>query len=591
MAESPQDVLFICYSHTDQSYRERFTKFLRQPSLRDTMQIFSDADILPGEDWQARIAECLQQATAALVLVSQDFMISPFIQQVELRELLIGQIRRGLRLFLVPVRSTLYQGTYLEKFQWARPPDKALSLLSEAEQEQAMTEICLKILKDSVGSADTSRVEQTIESLQSIPKLDLPAMYELQRSLGEGELARCYLARDRLLDRDVIIKVLKAELSRESPAYDRYVRSASRLKHRNILGVLFSQANKLPHFIVTPMGGETLAGRLAGEGGFAHPTFDEAVRYTIQLAETLAYAHGHGCVHGRLRPSEVRFDDENQPVLTGFRTVDESRTVLVRRADERLKLEDFVYASPEHRENGQANPKSDQYLLGLIAYEMIAGAPAARVATWAAALEPRVADALLHPRPLKEFVPSCSERMSDVVMRMLAVDPDERWDDLDAVVKAMTAAMPAMSSVDIAKESYRRCAQATEFYETVYRNLFDAIPDIRGMFTQPSLERQYGVLRDSIWLLLTYPELGESGEPTILSGVARSHPPIGPGQMDAFREAVVDAVSRHDSTNPELLDAWRAAMRPGLEYLQRKLAVATLQTPAVQLSESEPSGV
>src|SRR5262249_56991201 len=92
-----------------------------------------------------RILDALPQATAALVLVSQDFMISPFIQQVELRDLLAGYIRNGLRLFLVPVRATNYQGTYLEKFQWARPPDKPLSLLTPEQQEEAMVAICLKI--------------------------------------------------------------------------------------------------------------------------------------------------------------------------------------------------------------------------------------------------------------------------------------------------------------------------------------------------------------------------------------------------------------------------------------------------------------
>ncbi len=139
MAEAAKPVLFICYSHTDQKYRERFTKFLDSPALQN-MTIFHDAKIQPGEDWLQRILGSLQKATAALVLVSQDFMISPFIQQVELREILTNHVRRGLRLFLVPVRSTLYQGTYLERLEWARPPDKPLALLSEAEQENAMVE-------------------------------------------------------------------------------------------------------------------------------------------------------------------------------------------------------------------------------------------------------------------------------------------------------------------------------------------------------------------------------------------------------------------------------------------------------------------
>ena len=106
MPGSQKDVLFVCYSHTDQSYKQRFDKFLKVGTLQDKLEILSDAEIAPGDQWQDQISGYLQRATAALLLVSQDFMISPFIQQVELRELLTAQIQRGLRMFLVPVRST-----------------------------------------------------------------------------------------------------------------------------------------------------------------------------------------------------------------------------------------------------------------------------------------------------------------------------------------------------------------------------------------------------------------------------------------------------------------------------------------------------
>lgn len=68
-----------------------------------------------------------------MVLISQEALISPFIQQVELRSILESHIRRGLRLFLVPLAPTLYHGSVLEQFQWALPPDKPLSSMSESD--------------------------------------------------------------------------------------------------------------------------------------------------------------------------------------------------------------------------------------------------------------------------------------------------------------------------------------------------------------------------------------------------------------------------------------------------------------------------
>ena len=223
MAEPTPHRLFICYSHTDQKYREHFSKFLQPQRLQTKMAIFSDEQIAPGAEWQKRIMEELAQATAALVLVSQDFMISPFIQQIELREILMSQVRRGLRIFLVPVRATNYQGTYLERLQWARPPDKPLALLSDALQEEAMVEVCVRIAHEleTETKPDQGTIEQTIECLKSIPKLDLPPNYELREPVGVGEFARCFRAEDRLMDRTVIVKVLSTELSHDSPAYDR----------------------------------------------------------------------------------------------------------------------------------------------------------------------------------------------------------------------------------------------------------------------------------------------------------------------------------------------------------------------------------
>ena len=574
MAAATQDALFVCYSHTDQKYREQFSKFLKADSLRQ-INIFSDAVIESGDEWQRVIMDNLAKATAALVLVSQDFMISPFIQQVELRELLASHIRRGLRLFLVPVRATNYQGTYLERFQWARPPDKPLSLLTEAEQEAAMVEVCLKIAAQMAANADGPTIAETIECLERIPKLDLPSVYELEEPVGEGQFARCFKAHDRLLDRKVIIKVLRTELSRDSPAYDKYVRSASRLNHRNILGLLFSQANKLPHFIVTPAVGETtLAKRMSGTDRIAPPGFDEAVHCTMRLADTLAYAHRHGCVHGRLRPAEIRFDSDGEPMLSGFRTIEACRAAPPSSPDAKMSLEEFLYASPEHRDCGVVNEKTDQYMLGLLAYEMIAGAPPVRASSWAAVLDPDTSKALLHPRPLADFVSGCSARVSDVVMRMLSEEPEARWDSLETVSRKLEEALAEMPAVVRAKESYRLYASDERFCRTLYDSLFEAMPEIRGMFVRRPMEQQYQVLRDALWLLLAYPETREQSDPTILSGIARTHAHYEPRQFDMFRDSVLKAVLACDPSGASAVEAWREAMTPGLEYLKSRAGTA-----------------
>ena len=96
------------------------------------------------------------------------------------------------------------------------------------------------------------------------------------------------------------------------------------------------------------------------------------------------------------------------------------------------------------------------------------------------------------------------------------------------------------------------------FYQAVYDNC--SIPArIRGMFVGRSREEQYQVLRHALWLLLTYAEKLEQGEPTILSGIARTHAQYEPQQFDTFGEAVLKAV---DGTIRKVPPPWSRGGRP-----------------------------
>jgi serine/threonine protein kinase len=330
---------------------------------------------------------------------------------------------------------------------------------------------------------------------------------------------------------------------------------------------------------VTPaLEGPTLDKRISGTDGVPRLSFEEAVECTIRLADALAYAHGKRCVHGRLRPSEVMFDGENQPVLTGFRTLEscQARTG----PDNMLTLEDFQYCSPERRLSGIVDAKGDQYLLGLLAYEMISGAPPVRIANWSHLLDSRTIDALLHPRPLKRVVPGCNEAVSDVIMTMLAVNPESRLDSLKDVRPLLEAAL-FTSVFDVAKESYRRYAREERFYEDLYDELFRLIPAIKPMFKDRPMNEQYTVLADALWLLLDFQNRPEQREPTILSGIARTHAKYSPRQFDLFEQAVLTAVARHDPGGQQAVDAWREALKPGLEYLKARSQEAASATTVI----------
>ena len=159
-------------------------------------------------------------------------------------------------------------------------------------------------------------------------------------------------------------------------------------------------------------------------------------------------------------------------------------------------------------------------------------------------------------------------------MRMLSVNPADRWASLALVIEALRAERTIVPSVEEAKASYRRCAQDNRFYETLYEKLFETTPEIRQMFVGRSMEQQYQVLRDALWLLLSFSTAAERDEPTILSGVARTHARFEPRQFELFQDAVLAAVARHDPAGPSVVTAWRDAMAPAIDYLKSKAGKA-----------------
>jgi hypothetical protein len=154
---------------------------------------------------------------------------------------------------------------------------------------------------------------------------------------------------------------------------------------------------------------------------------------------------------------------------------------------------------------------------------------------------------------------------------MLSPDPELRWGSMREVEQRLEDALTNSSSVAAAKESYRRFAQDVAFYDELYKRLFVRIPGIEGMFTSRTMAEQREVLRDALWLLLTYSSTCEQEEPTILSRIAHTHSRFPETWFDTFLAVVLDLVEERDRT---AADAWRYAMAPGLRYLKQHAAKA-----------------
>lgn len=252
----------------------------------------------------------------------------------------------------------------------------------------------------------------------------LGGRYMLLELLGAGRAVEVYRARDRLLDREVALKLLREEHASDPGCVERFreeARSAASLSHPNIVQIYELGVSDEGHPFVAMeyVGGGTLKDRLRGSGAL-YPA--EAAGVASRVARALQAAHSRGVIHCDIRPQNV--------LLTGSGTVKVADFGVARAADARS--ETARYTSPEQAAGEAAGPASDLYSLGAVLYEMLTGEP-----PFSATKGP--------PRPPERLNPDVPEALSALTLRLLARVPSERPPDAAAVLRELDDAIEAAS--------------------------------------------------------------------------------------------------------------------------------------------------
>jgi tetratricopeptide (TPR) repeat protein len=244
--------------------------------------------------------------------------------------------------------------------------------------------------------------------------------YLLERELGRGGMATVYLARDLKHDRLVALKVLHPELAASlgPERFQREIRVAARLQHPHILSVHDSgdAAGRL-WFTMPYIEGESLRDRLCRE---VQLPVDHAVRIACEVGLALDYAHRHGVVHRDIKPENILLSD-GQALLADFgisrvlETVDTSRLT-----EAGLALGTPTYMSPEQASGGAVDGRSDQYGLGCVLYEMLAGEPPYTGPTAQAIVAKRLSEPVPHLGALRQVPPNVEAAVTKALARVPA---------------------------------------------------------------------------------------------------------------------------------------------------------------------------
>ena len=251
----------------------------------------------------------------------------------------------------------------------------------------------------------------------------LEGRYRVELELGEGGMARVYLANDVKHDREVALKVLKPELG-ETLGTERFLREieiASKLSHPHILPVFDSgEAQGLFYLVMPYVRGESLRDRIDRKGPLP---VDEAVTVASEIAGALAYAHDSGLVHRDIKPENILFQSGHATVTDFGIAVATSEGADTRLTRTGMAVGTVAYMSPEQAAGEkEVDARSDIYSLGCVLFEMLEGRSPFAGKTPQAVL----ASKLTGERPHLTRTDEWPETLRPVLDRALAPDPKDR---------------------------------------------------------------------------------------------------------------------------------------------------------------------
>jgi len=266
----------------------------------------------------------------------------------------------------------------------------------------------------------------------------LSARYRLESKLGSGGMSTVYLARDETLERWVAIKVLHREISDQPDQIERFrreARSVARLSHPNVVSVIDAgEDGGYPYIVFEYVEGETLKQRIER---LEKLPLDEAAAYAIEIGRGLGTAHLERLVHRDVKPQNVLIDAEGRAKVTDFgiaRSLESQRALT---ATGRV-LGTTDYVSPEQAMGRGVDARCDIYSLGVVLYEMLTGDVPFHAETVVGVAMKHVNE----PLPdVQEGRPEASAALAAVVDRATAKEPDDRYQDMPAMLDDLESAL------------------------------------------------------------------------------------------------------------------------------------------------------
>jgi tetratricopeptide (TPR) repeat protein/tRNA A-37 threonylcarbamoyl transferase component Bud32 len=269
--------------------------------------------------------------------------------------------------------------------------------------------------------------------------------YRLERELGRGGMGVVFLATDTTLDRRVAIKAVHPELAAHQSIGRRFLaeaRTIARLRHPNVVAVhAAGNVDGLLYYVMDEVEGESLRQRLTRERRLGPAVVSRIVG---DVAAALEAAGRAGVVHRDVKPENVLLDGASgRALLADFgiarAMAAESGTSSTGQG---IAVGTPAYMSPEQAAGEEIDGRSDLYALGVVAYEMLAGAPPFQGPN-RVVVSKHIAE---RPVPIERIRPETPRPLAAAIMRALEKQPGDRWQTGEEFRQALAEERPAPPS-------------------------------------------------------------------------------------------------------------------------------------------------
>jgi hypothetical protein len=283
---------------------------------------------------------------------------------------------------------------------------------------------------ETVNDGDAPFLSEFLSPCDKPGRIGCLGSYEVLEVVGRGGMGIVLRAHDTKLNRIIAIKVMAPELAAHPMASRRFSReaqAAAAVRHDHVVTVYaVDDSQRLPYLVMEFVEGESLQTKIDRGGPLE---LKDILRIGIQVAAGLAAAHKQGLIHRDVKPENILLESGVERVKTSdFGLARAANDLAVTTTGQVAGTP--LYMSPEQAQGIAIDHRSDLFSFGSVLYTMCTGRAAFRAESQVAVLRRVVDDT---PRPIREINPEIPPWFVAVIDRLLAKNPEERFQTADEV--------------------------------------------------------------------------------------------------------------------------------------------------------------